>query len=314
MRGQRNFSLHTVRAYSGDLKEFSQFCDQSGVDQPSGLDRRRMRAYAAQIQSRGLNKNSVLRKLSCIRAFCRFLQAEEALSRDPFLNVPRPKKQGRLPRVLGAPEVSSLLTLSSSAPREGSTVFPAVKIAFPERDRAILELLYSSGLRREELCRLNSGDVDFVGGFVRVFGKRSRERMVPVGDAALKALRNYLSLRREKKVSGDSRAAPSGSAGFPAWLDHWESPLFLNRRGGRLSGAGVALIVRRWARAAGFLKPVNPHLLRHSFATHLIDGGCDLREVQEMLGHRSLATTQVYTHLSLERLKKVYDRSHPRGR
>ena len=163
---------------------------------------------------------------------------------------------------------------------------------FRIRDSAVLELLYSSGLRRSEVSGLNIGDVDFVGGTVRVFGKGSRERVVPVGDAALGRLRDYLKSRP---------GAPAGA------------PLFLNGKGGRLSDQGVAWILKRWIRASGWPKPVTPHVFRHSFATHLLDHGCDLRSVQEMLGHKNLATTQVYTHLSLEQLKRVYGRSHPKA-
>ncbi|MBI5240304.1 MAG: tyrosine-type recombinase/integrase, partial [Elusimicrobia bacterium] len=195
-----------------------------------------------------------------------------------------PRKTARLPRFLTESEVSELLD------RGGPAQSP-----FRERDRAILELLYSSGLRRSELAALNVGDVDFVSGFVRVLGKGSRERLVPVGATALSRLREYLRQR-----------GPTSARG--------ESPLFVNARGRRLTDHGVAFLLKGWLKRAGWLKPVTPHSLRHSFATHLLNSGCDLRSVQEMLGHKSLATTQIYTHVSLEKLKEVYSRSHPRGR
>lgn len=236
-----------------------------------------MRSYLAALQGRGLKRSSLLRKLSAVRSLCRWLRREEALKRDPFQSVPVPRKQPRLPRFLTEAEVETLL---SARGRE------------TPRDRALLELLYSCGLRRSELCRLNAADVDFVGGVVRVFGKRSRERLVPAGHGALSALKEYL----------DASPRPGSRA------------LFLNRRGGRLSEEGVAFVVRRWARAHGLLKPLSPHVFRHSFATHLLDRGCDLRSVQEMLGHRNLSTTQVYTHLSLEQLQRAYRKGHPRGK
>lgn len=220
--------------------------------------------------------------MSCLRTFCRFLLEEGTLKRDPFINVILPKKQSRLPRFLTESEIQTVL-------RDD---VPAEVRAASSRDRAIVELLYSSGLRRGELWRLNLADVDFLGGVVRVFGKGSRERLVPVGERALTALKDYIDKHR--------KSAPGSE------------PLFVNPRGARLSPNGIALIVKRWGRSAGLLKSVNPHAFRHSFATHLLDNGCDLRSVQEMLGHKSLGTTQVYTHMSLERLKKVYDKSHPR--
>ncbi|MEK9145016.1 MAG: tyrosine-type recombinase/integrase [Elusimicrobiota bacterium] len=163
------------------------------------------------------------------------------------------------------------------------------------RDRAILELLYSTGARRSELSRLNIADVDFLGGILRLFGKGSRERLVPAGKQALEVLREYLGSRSASTLAGSK-------------------PLFLNRRGGRLTDAGIALIVKRCARKAGLLKSVTPHALRHSFATQMLGRGCDVRTLQEMLGHKNLATTQIYTHVTLAGLKKVYDRSHPRSR
>jgi site-specific recombinase XerD len=164
---------------------------------------------------------------------------------------------------------------------------------FALRDYALLELLYSSGLRRSEAAGLNIGDLDLFSGFARVMGKGSRERLVPVGDKALNALRAYLDTRPRPLAHG--------------------LPLFLNHNNGRLSGAGIALILKKMAKRARFARPVNPHSVRHSFATHLLDRGCDLKSVQEMLGHKNLQTTEIYTHVSLERLKEVYDKAHPRA-
>lgn len=283
LSSQRHCSPHTLRAYSSDLAEFSGFCEGPGPSEPSALDRRHIRAYLAHLQSRKLQRNSLLRKVSSLRAFCRYLRDIEALRGDPCLNLPFPRKQARLPRFLSESEVRFLLDA------EGRS----------KRDLALLELLYSCGLRRGELSRLDVEDLDPIGGLLRVFGKGARERLVPVGEKALARLREYLAER-----SGPRGLSPGPGRGIP---------LFMNARGRRLSQEGVALVVRRWARRAGFLKPLTPHMFRHSFATHLLDHGCDLRSLQEMLGHRSLATTQVYTHMSLEHIKKVYRRSHPRA-
>lgn len=282
LRASRNGSRHTLRAYESDLEDFAARLG-ARAPQAAELARAQVRAYLAALQESRLARATILRRLSALRSFARYLRRQKILKRDPFAGVTLPRRGERLPRALTQAEVRELLAAEGPAgsPRR-------------ERDRAVLELLYSSGLRRSELAGLNVGDLDWVGGFARVFGKGGRERLVPVGTEALKALRSYLAARR----------APRGGV---------VEPLFLNSGGGRLSEAGVAYILKSWARAARLLKPVTPHALRHSFATHLLDGGCDLRSVQEMLGHKSLSSTQVYTHVSLERLKKVYRRAHPRS-
>lgn len=280
LRASRNYSAHTCRGYRSDLAHFGAY--HPGLS-PENISRAHVRAYLARLQQQkdGLSRNSLLRRISALRSFARHLREQGILKTDPFLNVPLPKKEARLPKFLTQTEMGSLLGASGGSPER-----------FLARDRAVLELLYSSGLRRSEVSGLNVGDVDFMGGTARVFGKGSRERIVPVGNEALARIREYLKARA---------GAPAGA------------PLFLNGRGGRLSDQGVAWILKRWIRASGWPKPVTPHVFRHSFATHLLDSGCDLRSVQEMLGHKSLATTQIYTHLSLEQLKKVYRRSHPKG-
>lgn len=287
LRGARNFSPHTLRAYAADLAGF--FARFPGLE-PSAVDRAVVREYIAGLQQAKLSRNSVLRRISAVRSFARFLREEGVLARDPFLNVPIPKRQTRLPRFLTETEMLALL---EERDRErGSPSRSRADDMGTARDRALMELLYSSGLRRAEVAGLNVGDLDFLAGTLRVFGKGSRERVVPVSTRALSCLREYL--RR--------RAARAGS-----------EPLFTNGRGGRLSADGVAFVVRRWIRAASFPKSVSAHVFRHSFATHLLNQGCDLRSVQEMLGHKNLATTQVYTHVSLERLKKAYSEAHPRA-
>jgi integrase/recombinase XerC len=267
------------------LAEFERFC--SGGDSVgasvSDMDRRRIRSYLADLSRRKLGRNSLLRKVSSLRSFGRYLLEEEDIEKDPFLNVPIPKKEKRLPQFLTESEMEKLLTQAAKGEKWMQL-----------RDRAILELLYSSGLRRSELAGLSENDLDYMSGVVRVFGKGGRERAVPVGDTALKALRAYVRARPSSKKKGDF--------------------LWMNAQGGPLTDAGVALIVRRCVRAAGLHKTISPHAIRHSFATQLLDAGCDLRSLQEMLGHKSLSSTQVYTHTSLDGLKKVYGRSHPRSR
>lgn len=282
LRSQRNYSPHTIRAYGSDLSRFEAFCRERGVG-PGGIDRPLVRGFLASLQtSSAPARSSFLRRVASLRAFVSFLLRSGLLPKDPFLGLPLPRSERRLPRFLTEDEMTGLLD-----------AWPKVRSALKARDRALLELLYASGLRRAEASELNVGDVDFVGGTVRVFGKGGRERVVPAGDAALARLREYL-----KERSGPGPA----------------EPLFENGRGGRLGPAGIRLIVRKWARDAGILRAVSPHAFRHSFATHLLDRGCDLRAVQEMLGHASLKTTQTYTHVTLERLKKVYDGAHPRGK
>ncbi|MBI4677469.1 MAG: tyrosine-type recombinase/integrase [Elusimicrobia bacterium] len=305
LKGARNYSVHTLRAYEADLARFLAWCavDKAPPETPEALCRPHVRGYLASL--RGLKRNSVLRKVSVLKSWLRFLLEHGAIKADPFVRLTCPKKEARLPKFLTEREMEQLLDGDSRLP-------PEVR----ERDRAILELLYSSGLRRSELSSLNCGDVDIVGGFARVFGKGRKERLVPVGRQALSRLRDYLRVRGGEL---DSRkgAVPCrhqercwrAGGGLPG-----SAPLFVNSRGRRLSDAGVAWVLKRWLRRLKSFKRVTPHAFRHSFATHLLDRGCDLRQVQEMLGHKSLATTQIYTHVSLERLKKIYEQAHPRGK
>jgi site-specific recombinase XerD len=283
LRAQRNLSEHTLRAYRGDLAEFERLWAKGGGGGPSDLTRRRVRALLAAFQERLIGRSSLMRRIAALRSFIRYLIDEDALARDPFLNLPMPRREARLPRFLSEAETAVLLEKGVTGTRPADL-----------RDRAILELLYSCGLRRSELSRLNVADLDVVGGSARVFGKGSRERIVPIGRAALSALKGSLDAR-------------------PASMSGGSKPLFLNARGGRLGDAGVALIVRRCALRSGLLKSVSPHALRHSFATQMLDRGCDVRTLQEMLGHKSLSTTQVYTHTSLEMIRRVYKKSHPRA-
>lgn len=278
LRAAKNYSPHTLRAYRTDLEGFAaKFPDLAAAD----LDRAHVRRHLAELQSGESSRATVLRKASALRSFVKFLRAEGELKRDPFLGVPLPKRTRALPKFLTEAEMDEILAAPVSSGDAGS-----------ERDRAMIELLYSSGLRRAEMSVLNVGDLDPLSGTLRVFGKGSKERLVPVGKEALGRLRAYLR----------SRGAPADG-----------EPLFANLRGARLSSEGVAFVVRRWVRRSSLLKKVTPHVFRHSFATHLLNRGCNIREVQEMLGHADLNTTQIYTHVSLKQLQDVYKVSHPRN-
>jgi integrase/recombinase XerC len=277
LRASKGGSAHTLRAYRADLEAFAaKFPGLPAAD----LERAHVRRLLADLQASGAARATILRKASAVRQFVKFLRAEGELKRDPFLGVTMPKRARALPKFLTEAEMEQVLSAPTGADPASA------------RDRALIELLYSSGLRRSESSALNVGDVDFLSGVVRVFGKGSKERLVPVGDKALTCLRE--SLR--------DRGGPADG-----------EPLFVNGRGARLSHEGVAFVVRRWVRRSALLKNVTPHAFRHSFATHLLNRGCSIREVQEMLGHANLNTTQIYTHVSLQRLRDVYDGAHPRG-
>jgi len=291
---EQNRSTHTIRAYLSDLRQFRQyllekrFClrgDQEDVN-PEAVDQRVIRSYLGNIY-RTAKRRSIARKISAIRAFFQFLVRHGLVHTNPadLISSPRPEKH--LPGVLSVDEVFKLLDGPSGAsPLE-------------LRDRALMELAYSSGLRVSELVGLNVEDVDVREGLARVMGKGRKERIVPVGARAVEVLKNYL-LQRGELRNRTGRSDPAA--------------LFLNRRGGRITDRAVRMIVNKYWRMQAMVKRPHPHTLRHSFATHLLDGGADLRSIQEMLGHASLSTTQHYVHLSATRLMEVYDRAHPRSR
>jgi site-specific recombinase XerD len=283
LRGERNASPHTLRAYETDLSAFAAFAGKAGAG-PTAWDRPFLRRYLALLGETVKARNTLLRKRASLRAFLKFLHRDKVLPSDPSAGLPPLKRERRLPGVLSQDEASALM---------------AAPAAVDGRDRALLELLYSAGLRAGELSSLDVEGVDFWEGTVRVTGKGGRERVVPAGAKALDALRDFLVKRG---IDPLSRPGVRG-----------RRPLFVNRRGGRLSTRSVYDVVRSAARRAGLPPAVHPHTLRHSFATHLLDRGCDLRSVQEMLGHKNLSTTQVYTHLTPSRLKQVYGKAHPRA-
>ncbi|MDR7417505.1 MAG: site-specific tyrosine recombinase XerD [Armatimonadota bacterium] len=285
LTAERGLAPRTVTAYRHDLEEFITFAARRGARGPADLHRSAITLYLLGLRRRGLADTSVARRLAAVRGWTGFLLRTGAIVDDPALDVTAAHRPRRLPDVLTVEEVERLL----AQPRGDR---PQVL-----RDRAILELLYAAGLRVSELVALDVGDVHLAVEYVRCVGKGSKERIVPIGSAAVRALQRYLALARPVLAGGRPQPA-----------------LFLNRRGGRLTRQSVWTLLRQCARSAGLRKPIHPHTLRHSFATHLLDGGADLRAVQEMLGHASIATTQVYTHLTRARLREVYRRAHPRDR
>lgn len=289
IKAQLNYSNHTVKSYKFDLKQFIDFCKKNSVSSVKEINSILIRKYLACISQMNIKRNTIIRKISAVRSFINYLLANSHIDKNPFDLITIPKKEKMLPGFLTEEEIEKLF----EANKPENVLKKELNYPFAFRDYAILYLLYSSGLRRSELVKLNIGDVDFLSGFVRVFGKGKKERIVPVGDNALDAIKEYLDLRKDRNPS---------------------SPLFTNKHGKRLSDTAVFLILKKMAKRARFTREITPHFLRHSFATHLLNHGCDLRSLQEMLGHSSLSTTQIYTHVSIEKLKEVYNKSHPKAK
>jgi len=292
---ERNDSPHTVRAYRRDLQAFQRFADGyfGGPWTWSDVDRLAMRGFMGEMDRRGLSRRSIARAVSALRTLYRFLGARHGVSVNPARGVRLPKPERRLPAVLDRSQVEELFALAERSALEGG--FRDV------RDLAMLELFYGTGMRLAELAGLDVPDVDLVADQVKVRGKGRKERILPLGRAAGRALRTY-ERARETYLAG--RLSRGGDP----------RALFVGRAGARLSPRGVQRAVRRYLRLFGERTGLKVHSLRHTFATHLLDAGADLRAVQELLGHSSLSTTQVYTHTSVERLKRVYQTAHPRAR
>jgi integrase/recombinase XerC len=283
---ERNASPHTVRAYIRDLDAFNAYMrgrlnDEVNIE---AVESDVVRLYLA-ARSRGRQRATVSRELTSLRSFYRFLVREGAVPKNPILDIPMPRVRRSLPQVLSVDEVLELIKT------------PDLRSTLGLRNRALLELLYSSGVRVSELVGLNLRDISWDLGVICVFGKGNKERIVPVGGPALDALRLYLERRGELSPSIKDKET-----------------LFLNYRGGRLTSRSVARMVDRYIKRCSQRRGISPHNLRHTFATHLLDGGADLRSIQEMLGHESLSTTQRYTHVSVRHLMDVYDKTHPRAR
>jgi len=325
LRGQRNFSDHTVRAYQTDLIQFCQFLAAapdglpregfSAEDlppaeelKPSPLSRRLMavapadvRSYLAMLRNSDYSKSTVARKLASLRSLYKFLVRNGKVKTSPVAVIRTPKQDKRLPACLDESQVVALLEAPLSAGGGARADRSAsarsrpggIETMLPGRDRAILETTYSSGLRISELVGLNLEDLDEFGETLRVRGKGKKERLAPLGTKAMEAIAEYLALRK--------RAPPADAP----------DALFVNKHGSRLSARSVRRMLVKYIRLAGLPPGATPHTLRHSFATHMLNRGADLRSVQELLGHKSISSTQIYTHLTTARLKAVYDKAHP---
>jgi len=291
---EKNASPHTCRCYRRDLEGFEDFLKSSGMYlTPTGdveiekVDRIGIRKYLSFLHRKN-KKSSIARKISALRSFFKYLVREQVIPSNPAKSVSTPKVEKTLPTTLTVDEAFRLMESPQSIFEKSSEGSKERGL----RDRAILELLYSSGLRVSELVGLNSNQLDLDLGIVRVMGKGRKERIVPVGRKAVESLEAYLEERGMLKG---------------------EEPIFVNFLGGRLTARSVGRLIKKYTRHSGIFRKISPHSLRHTFATHLLDAGADIREIQEMLGHSSLSTTQRYTHVSMGKLMEVYDKAHPRS-
>jgi integrase/recombinase XerC len=284
LRVEKDASPYTLRNYSHEIQQFFDFLEDEGIDSWDGVDRQVLRRYLLWLRKEGYVEASMARKLSELRSFCRYLLQEGVLRSNPFDLVSSPKVPKRLPRYLKAEEVEALLHA------------PDLSTPLGQRDRAIMELLYAAGVRLSELVSLNLGDLNLDTGQMVVWGKGGKERVVLLGVPAVHALQAYLR-------DGRAKLKPKKAT----------NALFLNRFGRRLSRRSIGLILDKYSKLAGLWRKVTPHLLRHTFATHMLEGGAGLRVVQELLGHAQPTTTEIYTHVTPSRLREVYLKSHPRA-
>lgn len=283
-----NSSKHTLRAYKTDLKQFLLFMETENCLRFKDVNHIFLRKFLAFLRTKGCSKRTIARKLASIRSFYKFLCQREIVEHNPAKAVRTPRHENKLPCFLNIKEIESLL----NAPDE--------KTLYGLRDKAIIETLYSSGIRASELEGLNNEDVDMVARIIKVKGKGKKERLAPIGSFAINAIQLYTNAKAQENVEAeDARACPNA--------------LFTNKYGGRLTTRSIARILEKYLKIAGLHHDASPHSLRHSFATHLLDKGADLRAVQELLGHAHLSTTQIYTHVTTERLKQVYNKAHPRA-
>jgi integrase/recombinase XerC len=283
LKSEKNVSAHTERSYLSDLEQFADFLN--GKDETK-IDHQTLRQFIALLRKKGTKKSSIARKLSAIRSFFKYLNREGILAINPARFVSTPRREKRLPAVLTADDAQRLMEAPGTTRRDGGdTSF---------RDRAVLETLYSTGIRASELIGMNRDDIDRNDRLVRIRGKGRKERVVPIGQKALDAVDTYLGSSKRKNM--DSAAVFTGPSGK------------------RLTARTVQRILENYRKLLGLAQNASPHTLRHSFATHLLESGADLRAIQELLGHASLSTTQRYTHLNLDSLMEIYDKAHPRAR
>lgn len=288
---EKGFSENTTQAYRNDLYQLAAFAEELATAQGykpqwSAIDRNLLLSYILNLKERNYAPATVARKVAAVKSFFDFLVAEGTVKGDPTENLSSPKVGKPLPRPLSPSEVEALLE-------------EPAKLSSPEakRDKAMLELLYAGGMRVSELVSMNVGDINLQAGFVRCFGKGAKERLIPIHHRAADAVEEYVSQARPQLLHSSD-----------------EEALFLNRRGERLTRQGFWLLLKGYARAAGLKTEVTPHTLRHSFATHMLSGGADLRAVQELLGHANISSTQIYTHLTSEHVRQAYEKAHPRAK
>lgn len=281
---ERGLSTNTLESYERDLQHFRAYLQKRGSTLLDDVREHHISSYLGYLHDEGRANSTISRNLASIRSFFHFLVREECIQNDPTLHVETPKIEKRLPRVLTPEEVERLLRAPDQTTIAGL------------RDAAMLELLYATGIRVSELVSLSCGDVHLSSGFLRCMGKGGKERIIPIGEYAVQALSTYLQVGR------------------PAFLrDSDEDALFLNHHGTQMSRQGFWKILKKYAQEAQIIKDITPHTLRHSFATHLLERGADLRAVQEMLGHADISTTQIYTHVTRGRLREIYASAHPRS-
>lgn len=295
LRDERRVSAHTLRNYLSDLEQFRAFMATTmpQIRGPEAVDTLVLRTYLGYLHQKGISKASVMRKLAALRAFFRFLHREGRVSSNPARVLHTPRQIKKVPRVLS--EAESVFLVEAPAMATGSGSRPKTQLLAMLRDRALLELLYATGMRASEAVGLDMEGLLLKEGIVRVWGKGKKERIVPFGEPAARAVEAYLLARSDSAALG------------PA------SPVFCNLKGGRLTSRSLQRIVEKYAKLAPMDKDASPHTLRHSFATHLLSRGADLRAIQELLGHESLSTTQKYTHVAAAQLKAVYNSAHPRA-
>lgn len=283
---EKGLAQNTIVSYKRDLNSYLQYIKKvEMINDLNDVTRVQIIQFLAFLKDEGRSSKTLARHVASIRAFHQFLLREKVVDQDPTVHIESPKMEQNLPKVLSLAEVETLLD------------FPKKDTHFGLRDKAMLELLYATGIRVSELISLNSGNVHLTMGFVRCIGKGNKERIIPIGETAMKALDDYLQNGRPQFVS----------------KKHRDEALFLNHHGRRLSRQGFWKILKKITKEAGIEKNLTPHTLRHSFATHLLENGADLRAVQEMLGHADISTTQIYTHVTKTRLKDVYSKFHPRA-
>lgn len=281
---ERGLAKNTLESYGRDLRQFQNYLKNSQLDILKNSSRDTILSYLGNLQSKGRSISTISRNLAAIKSFYQYMVRERHLDKDPAVNLESPKLEKKLPKILTIHEVEELLKQ------------PNILLPTGLRDKSMLELLYATGIRVSELTNLNISDINLDMGYIKCYGKGFKERIVPLGSIAARCVQEYVG------------------KGRPRLVRSYEEPsLFVNHHGNRLTRQGFWKIVKKYALEANIMKAITPHTLRHSFATHLLENGADLRSVQEMLGHADISTTQIYTHVTKNRLKEVYDKTHPRA-